>query len=144
MSEERKIDIFSGLVLIISIIAMVMVFIGPFAEFYLGGGNYRRSCLDCEYSTVMDYISQILIIVFLILQIVIALNELLPNKFISKDMTKVGLSLAVLTFVFALIGLTSFGIEYAYYEWWPELGFYGSIVGGLINTVLFFLKQKNK
>jgi hypothetical protein len=144
MSSERNIDLFSGFVLILSIIALIMLFIGPFAGFYLGGGNYRYSCLDCEYSTILDFISQIIIIALFILQIIIALNELLPSKFISKDMTRIGLYLAILTFVFALIGLSSFGIEYASYEWWPELGFWGAIVGGLLNSILFFLKQKNK
>jgi hypothetical protein len=144
MSSERKVDLFSGLILILSIIALVMLIIGPFAGLYIGGGNYRYSCLDCGYSTIMDYISQIIIIILLILQIIIALNELLPKKFISKDLTVIGLSLALLTFIFSLVGLISFGIVYSEFEWWPEIGFYGSIVGGLLNTILFYLKKKNK
>ena len=144
MSSERNVELFSGLILILSIIALVMLFIGPFAGFYLGAGNYRYSCLDCEYSTTLDYISQIIIIILFIIQIVIALNELLPNKFISKDLTQIGLYLAILTFSFTIIGLISFGATYSEYEWWPDLGFYGSVVGGLLNTILFYLKKRNK
>jgi hypothetical protein len=144
MSSERNIDFFSGLILILSIIALVTLLIGPFAGFYLGAGNYRYSCLNCEYWTIGDLISQILIIALLILQIIIALNELLPNKFISRDLTNIGLSFALLTFFFSLIGLISFGVAYSDYEWWPELGFYGTVVGGLLNTILFYLKKRNK
>ncbi|MFX0056746.1 MAG: hypothetical protein ACFE85_10585 [Candidatus Hodarchaeota archaeon] len=144
MSSERNIDMFSGLVLILSVIALVMVIIGPFASSYIGGYTYYYSCLDCENSTILDYISQIFIIILLILQIIISLNNLLPNKFISKDTTKYGLILAGLTFIFTIIGLTSFGIAYIAYDWWPDIGFYGPIVAGLLNTILFYLKQRNQ
>jgi len=79
-----------------------------------------------------------------VIQIIIALNELLPNKFIPKDVTKYGMHLAILTWILAIIGLASFGITYSLYEWWPELGFYGTVVGGVLNTILFFLQQRNK
>ena len=146
MSEERNIDPFSLLILVLSIIAIITEIIGPFAGFYLTGyysGN-RYSCLDCGYSTGVDLILQYLILILFVIQIIIALNELLPNKFIPMDVTKYGMYLAILTFIFAIIGLASFGITYGSYEWWPELGFYGIVVGGLLNTILFFLQQRNK
>ncbi len=144
MSEERNIDPFSLMILVLSIIAIITEIIGPFAGFYLGGSNYRYSCLDCEYSTPVDLILQYLILILFAIQIIIALNELLPNKFIPKDITKYGMHLAILTWIFAIIGLASFGITYGGYEWWPELGFYSTVVGGVLNTILFFLYQKNK
>ena len=144
MSSERNVDMFSGLVLILSIIALVMLLIGPFGSFDLGGGNYRYSCLSCEYSTIGDYTSQIFILILLILQIVIAVNELLPNKIISRNMTQFGLLSALMIFGFSLIGLISFGVTYEAYYWDVDIGFYGPIVAGLINTILFYLKYKNK
>ncbi|NVM44613.1 MAG: hypothetical protein HWN79_06835 [Candidatus Lokiarchaeota archaeon] len=144
MSEERNIDPFSIMILVLSVIAIVTEIIGPFAGFYLGGSSYRWSCLDCEYSTGLDYALQIIIIILFVIQIVIALNELLPNKFIPMDITKYGMYIAITTIVFAIVGLASFGITYAYYEWWPELGFYGLVIGGVLNTILFFLQQRNK
>ena len=110
MSEERNIDPFSLLILVLSIIAIITEIIGPFAGFYLGGSEYRWSCLDCEYSTGLDYTLQILIIILFVIQIIVALNDLLPNKFIPKDITKYAMFLAILTWVFAIIGLASFGI----------------------------------
>ena len=59
-------------------------------------------------------------------------------------MTQFGLISALMIFGFSLIGLISFGATYANFEWWPEIGFYGPIVGGLINTILYYLKLKNK
>jgi Na+-transporting NADH:ubiquinone oxidoreductase subunit NqrE len=144
MSEERNIDPFSLLILVLSIIAIVTVIIGPFAGFYYSGYGNRFSCLDCEYSTGVDIILQYIILILLVIQVVIALNELLPNKFIPLDANKYGMYLAILTWIFAIIGLASFGIAYGNYEWWPELGFYGIVVGGLLNTILFFLKERNK
>lgn len=144
MSEERNIDPFSILILVLSVIAIVTELIGPFAGFYLGGSEYRYSCLDCGYYTTVDLILQYVIIILFVLQIVIALNELLPNKFIPIDITKFGIYLAILSWVFAIIGLASFGIAYMAFDWWPELGFYGMVVGGLLNTILFFLQQRNK
>ena len=143
-SAERNIDLFSGLVLILSIIALVMLLIGPFGYLDIGGGTYRYSCLSCEYSTIGDYTSQIFILILLILQIIIAVNELLPNKFISRDMTQFGLLSALMVFGFSLIGLISFGVTYDAYYWGVDIGFYGPIVAGLINTILFYLKHKNK
>ena len=144
MSSERNIDFFSGLILILSIIALVLLLIGPFAGFYYTGYGNRYSCLGCEYYTDVDLTSQIIILILLILQIVISLNELLPNRFISKDMTMIGLILAILTFSFALIGLISFGVYYSEFDWWADLGFYGTLVGGLLNAILFFLKKRNQ
>jgi hypothetical protein len=144
MSSKRNIDIFSGLVLILSFIALVMVIIGDFAYAYIGGYTYYHSCLTCENSTTGDYISQIFIIILLIFQIIISINNLLPNKFIPKDTTKIGLIFAGLTFIFTIIGLISFGIGYVLYDWWPDIGFYGPVVAGILNTILFYLKLKNQ
>jgi len=144
MSSERNVDMFSGLVLILSIVALVMLFIGPFGGTWQGGDVYYYSCLNCENSTIGDYTSQIFIIILLILQIIFAVNELLPNKFISRDMTLLGLLIAIMIFGFSLIGIISFGVYYSAYEWWPEIGFYGPVVAGLINTILFYLKYKNR
>jgi len=144
MSEERNIDPFSVLILVLSIIAIVTEIIGPFASFYYSGYGIRNSCLDCEYSTTVDILLQYIILILLVIQILIALNDLLPNQFIPLEVTKYGLYLAILTWIFAIIGLASFGIAYGGYEWWPELGFYGIVVGGLLNTILFFLKERNK
>ena len=144
MSDERKIDPFAVLILVLSIIGIILLATQYFASFYLGGGNYRHSCLDCGYATPADLAAQIFVLILLIIQIVIALNDLLPKRFLEKDLDKIGMILAVLTIVFVIIGLGAFGIEYSEYEWWPETGFYGGIIAGLINAVLFFLKDRNK
>ncbi|MBY9003641.1 MAG: hypothetical protein KGD73_06690 [Candidatus Lokiarchaeota archaeon] len=144
MSSERNVDMFSGLVLILSIIALVMLIIGPFAGTWQGGNIYWYSCLDCENSTIGDYTSQIFILILLIFQIIIAVNELLPKKLISRDMTLFGLLIAIMIFGFSLIGLISFGVYYDYAEWWVDIGFYGPVVAGVINTILLYLKHKNK
>ena len=54
MSEQRNIDPFSLMILVLSVIAIITEIIGPFAGFYLGGYGNRYSCLDCGYSTGVD------------------------------------------------------------------------------------------
>ena len=144
MSESRKIDPFSALILILSIIGIVLIAVGPFAGFYLTGYGYRYSCFDCEYFTEGDLAAQIIMVILLIILIIVVLNDLVPKRFIEKDLEKYGFLLSVVVILMAIIGLASFGVAYAYYEWWPETGFYGGIIAGLLNTILFFLKYKNK
>jgi len=87
-----------------------------------------------------------MIIVLLIIQIIIVLNDLLPKRFVDKDLSVIGLGLAALTMLFAIIGIASFGAEYddLVSSWWPETGFYGGIIAGLLNLILFALKYKNR
>ncbi|MFX1593501.1 MAG: hypothetical protein ACFFB6_05255 [Promethearchaeota archaeon] len=144
MSSERKVDPFAAIILVISIIGIILLATQYFASFYLGGGQYRHSCLDCEYATGGDLAALIIILILLILQIVVALNDLIPKRFIKIDLDKWGIVLGGLTIFWVIVGIASFGIAYALYEWWPDTSFYSSIIAGIINTVLFYLKFKNK
>ena len=83
-------------------------------------------------------------LILLITQVIVVLNDLVPKRFIKMDLDKLGIVLAFFTIIFAIIGLASFGAEYSEFEWWPSEGFYGGIIAGLLNTILFFLKSRNK
>jgi hypothetical protein len=85
MSSDRKVDPFAALVLVISIIGIILLATQYFAGIYIGA--YRYSCLDCEYWTAGDLAAQIFILIFLIAQIPIALNDLLPKRFIDRDLS---------------------------------------------------------
>ena len=140
MSSESKIDPFAALILVLSLIAIIVMAIFDFMGLYIGGGNYRYSCLDCEYATAGDLAMQILAIIFFVLQIIIALNDLLPKSFIKRDLSAIGLFLAALTIIVVIIGANIFIATYSEIETWPEIGFYFGLIGGIINGVLFFLK----
>ena len=146
MSSERNIDPFAALILVISIIGLILLAAFEFAGFYhTGVGENRWSCLGCEYWTAGDLVAQIIMLLLLIVQIVIAINDLIPKRFIEKDLTKYGIGLAGLTILMAIIGIASFGGSYdPLYNWWPGTGFYGSIIAGIINTILFYLKYRNR
>ncbi len=144
MSSERNVNVFAALILVLSIIGIILLATQWFAGFYYTGYGNRYSCFDCDYWTPADLTAQILMLIFLIAQIVIIINDLLPKKFIHRDLDKFGLLLAGCTVLLAIIGLASFGIYYDAYDWWPDTGFYGSIIAGILNTILFFLKSKNK
>ena len=144
MSSERNIDPFAVIILVVSIVGIILLAALDFAGFYYPGYGNRFSCFDCEYWTPGDLAAQVIILILLILQIVIALNDILPKRFIEKDLDKMGMILACLTILFVIIGIASFGIYYSEYEWWPGTGFYGAIIAGILNLILFFLKDKNR
>lgn len=83
MSDERKVDPLAGIILMASIVGIILVATQYFASLW-SGAYYYHSCLDCEYSTPGDLTAQILIIIFLIIQIIVSLNDLLPKRFIQK------------------------------------------------------------
>lgn len=145
IGSSQKIDSFdpfSVSILVVSLIGLFLVTFMDFAGFYLTGyySGYRYSCLTCEYSTVVDSFA-ILVAIFLLLgQIVICLNDLLPNKFLPEAFSRFGLIFAVGTLFVTIIGGAAFAIAYSGFEWWFETGFYGALLAGLINSVLFFLK----
>jgi succinate dehydrogenase hydrophobic anchor subunit len=137
-------------VLIISLIGIILVVIGSFAGFYLTGpySGYRYSCLYCEYSTPLDFIAQILIIILLVTQGIIGMNEVISEGFLAKiNIFKVlknyALYLSILTIIFSIVGIISFGATYGEYDWWPETGFYAGLISGLLNSILFFLENKS-
>lgn len=148
MSDERKIDFFSAIILILSFIALIMLLIGPFGGLDVQGYSWNGySCLYCfGYFTVVDYIMQILILILLILQIITSISNLLPKPFIPGVIatSKFGILSSSLIWIFAIIGLISFGVTYDYTYWWVDIGFYGPVVAGIINMILYILKYKNK
>ena len=148
MSSERKIDAFAIIILIISLVGLILILVTDFAGFYYSGYGVRYSCLfGCEYYTDADLTAQIFMIILFIAQIIVAINELLPEKFIPfEKMDFIGLILSSLTVFFAVIGIGAFGIIRGFiggYDWWPEAGFYGSFVAGILNAVFYFLRFRN-
>lgn len=143
MSDERKVDPLAGIILMASIVGIILVATQYFASLW-SGAYYYHSCLDCEYSTPGDLTAQILIIIFLIIQIIVSLNDLLPKRFIQKDLSLYGMGLAGFTLLFVIIGIIAFGTVYEAYEWWPDTGFYGALIPAIVNIVLFYLKFRNK
>ncbi len=147
MSEERKIDAFAIIILIISLVGLILILVTDFAGFYLTAVGNRYSCLiGCDYATAGDIAAQIFMILLLIAQMIWSINELLPEKFIPfEKLDLLGLILSASTVLFAVIGIAAFGITYGFigdYYWWAEPGFYGGFIAGIINSVFYFLRFK--
>ncbi|MFX1325596.1 MAG: hypothetical protein ACFE8N_11615 [Promethearchaeota archaeon] len=148
MASDRNIDPFAVIILVASIVGIILLAATSFAGIYAFGGN-RYSCIfGCEYYTGGDLAAQWIVFILLVLQIIIALNDLIPERFIKFDKIELmGMILGVATLVFAFIGLGIFGITYGWFqdlEWWAETGFYGVVIAGILNTIMFLLKFKNK
>ena len=140
--------IFSLLILVLSFIGFILVTFTPFAGLYLTGyySGYRYSCLTCEYATAVDRTAIILAMLLLLGQMAISFNEFWPDtilsQFLPADFSRWGVFFAIFTLVITLIGGAVFMSTYSYYETWFEPGFYGGAVVGLLNSVLFFLKDR--
>jgi len=139
-----RLDPYSVIIFVLSLIGLVLVASTNFAGFWLE--NYytgsRYSCLTCEYSTEVDRAAIILVILLLLVQIAISLNDLLPNKFLPENISRLGIFLAASTLLLTIIGGVAFSVSYSEYDSWLETGFYAGALAGLINSVLFFLKGK--
>jgi len=139
-----RLDPYSVIIFVLSLIGLVLVASTNFAGFWLE--NYytgsRYSCLTCEYSTEADRAAIILVILLLLGQIAISLNDLLPNKFLPENVTRLGIFFAASTLLLTIIGGVAFFISYSEYDVWLETGFYTGALAGLINSILFFLKGK--
>ncbi|MHA1914874.1 MAG: hypothetical protein ACW986_17050 [Promethearchaeota archaeon] len=148
MADDRNIDPFSVIILVASIVGIILLMATAFAGFWIPAGNRYSCIIDCEYYTGGDLAAQWIVFILLVVQIIVATNDLIPERFINIDKLElIGIILAGATLLFAFIGLGIFGITYGFIgdrEWWPETGFYGVAIAGLINTILFFLKFKNK
>ncbi|MFX1490023.1 MAG: hypothetical protein ACFFBI_12790 [Promethearchaeota archaeon] len=150
MARDLKVDPFAIVILIISFIGFILLVATPFAGLYYNDGfysGYRYSCFSCGYNVGGDVAMQAIVLILFIVQMVIAINELLPKKFINfGKMNIIGMALAGATILFTIIGLAIFGGVYefnSYVEnWWPEAGFYGGVIGGIVNLVMFILKFK--
>ena len=139
-----RLDPYSVIIFVLSLIGLVLVASTNFAGFWLE--NYytgsRYSCLTCEYSTEVDRAAIVLVILLLLGQIAISLNDLLPNKFLAENISRLGIFLAASTLLLTIIGGVAFSVSYSEYDSWLETGFYAGALAGLINSVLFFLKGK--
>ncbi|MFX1243225.1 MAG: hypothetical protein ACFFA7_18415 [Promethearchaeota archaeon] len=146
MSEERRIDAFAIIILIISLVGLILMFVTDFAGAYDLSYNIYSCLTGCENWTGVDLTMQIFMVILLIAQIVWSINELLPEKFLPfKKLNLIGLIFAASTALFAVIGIGSFGIYYGLfygYDWWAEAGFYGGFLAGIINAVFYFLRFK--
>jgi len=147
MSSERKVDPFAIIIIIISLIGIIIIAASYFAGFYYSVYGYRYSCLSgCGYTTGGDLAAQVFMILLLLAQIILAINELLPNKFFSfEKIDIIRLILSSSTILFAFIGLGIFGIIYGFihgFDWWPEAGFYGGFAAGVINSIFYILRFK--
>ncbi|QEE15448.1 hypothetical protein DSAG12_01273 [Promethearchaeum syntrophicum] len=142
--DVRKFILFP--ILGISFIGFLVVLFSKFAGFWLTGyyTGERYSCLFCEYGTFIDIASIVIILLSILGQIIVVLNEILPKQLIKIDLSLVGLLFAIGTIIFSIVGLVGFGIVYSDYEWWPEAGFYASIITGVFNGLLFAVKFVSK
>lgn len=143
-SSFGKLDPYSVIIFVLSLIGLVLVASTNFAGFWLE--NYytgsRYSCLTCEYSTEVDRAAIVLNILLLLGQIAISLNDLMPSKFLPENISRLGIFLAASTLLLTIIGGAAFSISYSEYDSWFETGFYAGALAGLINSVLFLLKGK--
>ncbi len=143
----QKSKLLSLLIAVLSLVGMILLFATDFAGIWSPLG-YRYSCLaGCQYNTPSGVDTAAIIIgaVLLILQLIFAINDVIPTPFLKTTAgRKLIPILGIVTIIMMVMGLVAFGAFYSAFEWWPEAGFYGGIIAGVLNTVLAVLLIRNK
>ena len=136
---------YSIVILVFSILGVLSLVFFDFGGIYISGyySGYRSICLLCEYSTGLVDLTIILATLLLIGQFLISLNDLVTEKFLPEVLPKRGFLLAIATLIMIIFGGLVLLVGYSEYEWWFETGFYGGFVAGLVNSILFYLKEKS-
>ncbi len=141
--------LFAILIAVLSLVGMILLFATDFAAFWTYSGP-RYSCLaGCEYGAPsgVDTAGIIIGAVLLILQLILALNAMLPTPFLKKlpGMKLIPL-LGIVTIAMMVMGIAAFGGYWSEFdvEWWPEAAFYGGLIAGVLNTLLAVLSSRMK
>ena len=132
-------------ILVFSILGFLSLVFFDFGGIYIYGyySGYRSICFLCEYSTGLVDLAIFLAGLLLLGQILISLNELVTEKFLPEALSEKGFLLAISTLVIIIFGGLVLLVGYSEYDWWFETGFYGGFVAGLVNSILFYLKEKS-
>jgi hypothetical protein len=147
MDTPEKKQVFSLTILGLSFIAIILLLTTDFGGFWLTGyyTGERYSCLFCEYGSFFDKIIIVLLIILLAGQGAIALNSVLPKKFLQQKLEILGMISAGATVFLTIVGGIAIAIEFGdYWEWWLGTAFYTGLIAGIVNFGLYFLLHKNR
>lgn len=146
MSEETQevpISVFYIGLLIVNLIAGILILATDFGGFYYYTGTLRI----WEYVNLLNPIGAPIIIVVVICffySVFFALMKLLKKEeYIPKNGFNIGYYLsfaALILVVLGTIAVVIIGLDAT--EWWFDAGFYGGIIGGLLNFILYLLIKK--
>ncbi len=135
---------FALVILVISGVGLGVLLGADFAGlwWYGYGAGPRYACLGCEYNASFTIAAIVIGAVLLGLQALFALNELLPTRLFKPDLTLLVLIFAYATIGVLAAGLIDFGAEYSNLHWWPLGGFYTGVIAAAVNSVLALLLLK--
>lgn len=125
------------LVLVLSATGGIMLLASSFGGLYYNDGyiqGERYACLGCDYNASFTIAAILGGGIPLLACAVIAVNELLPARFIKPDLTMLAIILAFVATGLVIAGGIDFGVIYDSYsyasDWWLDAGFYGGVIAG--------------
>jgi hypothetical protein len=129
--------------LIFSVVGAILLFATPFAGF--NGSNYYLGVYiwggiganTTGYGAIFILMGVMLLVCFIIA--LVALWD--ADKIPFERYRELCFLLTFAVFIMSIIGLIAFGVEMDNmdYWWWPDAGFYGGAIGGLISALFFFM-----
>ena len=128
---------------IFSLVGGILLLATPFCGF--NGSNYYLGVyIWGEIGATTEGYGAIFILmaIMLIISAIIALIAIWDSDKIPFERYKVICFLLTLAvFIMSIIGLIIFGVEMEELEywWWPDAGFFGGAIGGLIATLFFYM-----
>ena len=127
---------------IIGFLSLAFLELGGFSLSEYSGFN--SICLLCA-STSPAFRGIIFIAVLaLFVQVLIGISYFIPQKFLPSILANRGIILASITLGFTLLGGFAIATVYDIFTWWLGVGFYGGLIAGITNVILFYIKRRKK
>ena len=143
MSEEKNIQIFFVGALITSVIGAAMLFFGDFGGYY-ENSYYYYVHPEAQYAGAAPFFI-ILMGIALLVTAVFSLWGLKDPSAIAENQIKLVLIISIVVCVISalLAVILSIWFETFATEWWLDVSFYGSLIGGILTALFFKLAQDN-
>ncbi len=134
MVEDLGIRLSSILALGASLTSAILMLVSPIFGAYFGSGVYVYVVAGAGSQGSLITVAAVLMIICSL----IALTTVAIPERLNRYILIFGIVFPLTVFILGLTGLGIAYSEFSGYEWWPEAGFFGSVIPTLI-AFLFFL-----
>ncbi len=141
--EITQEKIYLVIAFVFSLIGSILVLVADFAYGYRYG-YYVESWFWINSGTAIYGAIVILMGILLLTSSIISILGFVKPEIIPKIVVLIGMILALVVVIISALGIGVIAIEFGDYDWGPEAGFYGAIIGGILTALFLFLAWREK
>ena len=127
--------------LILSVVAIILVIFTDWGGYYYGGYYYEEWGWVYLFTRAGFFLLSLCIAIFSFVAYISYLGLRTPER-LSDRLILYGLLGSIIIVIVNLFGLIIFGIMVSDSDWWMDAAFYASFIGGLLNSIFFYLIRK--